>query len=65
MKSRFFDADVARAYGLIIGIVLGSLALDLSGAAAGAPDRPSAAVQSAPRAAGVAAPAGSPSIRNR
>ena len=64
MKSRFFDAEVARAYWLIIGIVLGSLALDLSGAAAGAPDRPNPAVQ-APRAAAVAAPAGSPSIRNR
>lgn len=51
MKRRLLNADTGAAFGLIAGIILGSLALNLSGAA----DAPRSAVdsgaQSAPRAA--------------
>ena len=66
MNSRFFDKDIARAYGLIVGIILGSLLLDLSGAGAVAPDKSSAAGgQSAPLAAGAGAAAVASSISQR
>ena len=44
MKRRLLNADTGAAFGLIAGIILGSLALNLSGSA------PDAALQSAPRA---------------
>ena len=50
MGRRLINADTGAAFGLIAGIILGSLALNLSGAAD--PPRSGAdAVQSAPRAA--------------
>jgi hypothetical protein len=45
MKRRLLNGDTGAAFGLIAGIILGSLALNLSGWAQ------DAAVQSAPRAA--------------
>ena len=51
MRRGLFNGDAGAAFGLIAGIILGSLALNLSGWAR------EAAVQSAPRRA-VAPPAG-------
>ena len=51
MKRRLFNGDTGAAFGLIAGIILGSLALNLSGWAQ------EAAVQSAPRTAAVTSPA--------
>ena len=50
MKRRLLNGDTGAAFGLIAGIILGSLALDLSGWAQ------DAAAQSAPRTA-VSSPA--------
>jgi len=58
MGRRFFNADIGAAAGLIVGIILGSLALDFAGADS-APAPAPASGQSAPRAAGMPAPTGS------
>ena len=50
MKRRLINADTGAAFGLIAGIILGSLALNLSGAADPPRLGPDAG-QSAPRAA--------------
>jgi hypothetical protein len=69
MDPRFLTPDAAAAAGLIVGIILGSLALNLLGAGgyARACQLPAgaAAVQSAPRTAGAAAPIGASSISQR
>jgi hypothetical protein len=52
MHRRLIDADTGAAFGLIAGIILGSLALNLSGAAD--PTRPGAdAGGQSPAAAGI------------
>ena len=59
---RVFNAHTGAAAGLIVGIILGSLALDLLGA--GAPTAPAPRpVQSAAPAAGIAAASGAVSQR--
>ncbi len=50
MRRRLINADTGAAFGLIAGIILGSLALNLSGAA-DPPRSASDGGQSAPRAA--------------
>lgn len=72
MDRDLFNADTASAAGLIIGIILGSLALDLSGAAARGPAAPqqtgsiAAAVASPPQSApATAAVAGNGAISQR
>jgi hypothetical protein len=51
MKRRLINADTGAAFGLIAGIILGSLALNLSGAADPPRSGTGAVGQSAPRAA--------------
>jgi len=51
MRRRLINADTGAAFGLIAGIILGSLALNLSGAADPPRSGSDAAGQSAPRAA--------------
>jgi hypothetical protein len=51
MKRHLFNADTGAAFGLIAGIILGSLALNLSGAADPPRSTVDPGVQSAPRAA--------------
>ena len=58
MKRRLLNADTGAAFGLIAGIILGSLALNLSGSA------PDAAAQSA-AAVTSAAPTGSAAASQR
>ena len=60
-SSRYINGDTAAAGGLVLGIVLGSLCLDLSGAA----ERPAADPQPAARVAGISAAAGSDAISQR
>jgi hypothetical protein len=51
MQRRFINADTGAALGLIAGIILGSLALNLSGAADPPRSAPDRAGQSSPAAA--------------
>jgi hypothetical protein len=53
MKRPVLNADTGAAFGLIAGIVLGSLALNLSGAADPPRTVPNAPGQSAPRTAAI------------
>ena len=53
MKRPVLNADTGAAFGLIAGIILGSLALNLSGAADPPRSVPNAPGQSAPRTAAI------------
>jgi hypothetical protein len=53
MKRPVLNADTGAAFGLIAGIILGSLALNLSGAADPPRSVPDASGQSAPRTAAI------------
>lgn len=53
MKRRLLNADTGGAFGLIAGIILGSLALNLSGAADPPRAMPDVPGQSAPRTAAI------------
>jgi hypothetical protein len=65
MDRPILTKDTGAAIGLITGIILGSLLLNLAGGA-DATDAPDASVQSAPRGSGVAAAvAGSADISQR
>jgi hypothetical protein len=55
MRQRLLNGDTGAAFGLIVGIILGSLALNLSGWAQDAAAQSAAAVTSATAATGSAA----------
>ena len=55
MKRRLFNGDTGAAFGLIAGIILGSLALNLSGWAQDAAAQSAAAATSAARTGSAAA----------
>ena len=64
MQRRLINADTGAAFGLIAGIILGSLVLNLSGAADPPRSAPDAG-QSAPRAATISGAAAGAAVESQ